>query len=723
MATQTNTNLSVLDFGRVAARDAGVGALEKLYTEWIALPQQTKNVRAIQWYENVAYLMGNHLTRFFFTNSGLQTFTFGISDSSTFDFAVAKSADNRLIRPVEYVAGMLCSPKPVPRVEPANPDDPDDEAAADIAQATVQYYFSDLDIAAIRQEAVQIASCFGTVAAEVEYGKLDTPRAVPEMRELTTENPFFDPEADEDAQANPREIVYDTEPTGRYRAEPRFGMTCRLWTPFHLTPDPTATTPEEMRWIARETFEDLDWVVAEYTGPKRQGFQFNNEEDMRQALGVDYDFGQHVLFWYNRFQEIVESPQTTSGGGFSAQNQRGPAGMHNQILLSVVDVAPSDEYPEGRTLIFGSGKLLYAGAARAYDVDAPKRWHPYVFFNWFKVTGRFWGVALLSELVPLQKRINQIDSIVAANRMYLGVGQWLIPEHTRMKPGSTSGLAGEEFTYRDVPGMRGPEKVRNVPLPGELLAERQLLIEAMMDIAGRGLLQENMSPSANRAGVIVDAMKREQLQSKTPMIQEFERFIEGIGKGILYEAQSKLRINDPELTAELNRVLQSQGKEAVATFTGASLREHNDVVIDIVNELIQSKEVKADNALRYLQSRQGMVEPHELETIYEMLGWSEVAKAQENVSVKRARRMIGAILKGNLDAAFEMRGIDRPKAMAPVFANLISGPRFQELPREQQAKLVEMFDTYSQRAAEEMQQQLQQQIAMAQAVKGGGGGV
>ena len=34
-----------------------------------------------------------------------------------------------------------------------------------------------------------------------------------------------------------------------------------------------------------------------------------------------------------------------------------------------------------------------------------------------------------------------------------------------------------------------------------------------------------------------------------------------------------------------------------------------------------------------------------------------------------------------------------------------------------------MFDIYSQRAAEEMQQQLQQQVAMAQAMKGAGGAV
>jgi hypothetical protein len=691
----------------------GRDALESIATSWLNTLNQSKWPRGLQYFENASYLVGNHLTRYYYTaEQGLGVHTFGISDRSPYDGLVAKVADNKLLRPTESVVGLLTETSPEPRVEP-NSELPEDEDAAKIAELYIQLISEHpLRLADKRREAVMTALITGTAIAETEYRETGYPIEIPKTVRRKSANPFYDPREPEGPD-NVREVEIEETDPSKTEVVMRKDMSLKIWTPFHIDVDPQATRVEDITWIARSTYEDVDWIKDTFD-KKGPGYYPEGLE----GLGPQ-NAGQHILYWWAKFQDILESPQYAQhGGGFTSNSVNFSGGYApNQTLFSVVDVKPSRDFPRGRTLIFAGGKLCYAGDARAWSSEYPWRWHPYSFFSWFKLPGKFWGTPLLTELIPLQKKINAIDAIVHANRQYIGVGQWMIPKHAKMREGGPSGLPGENFTYTDAgPGSRAPEKVRNIPLPGELLTERADLIKSINEIAAAGVVDSNqVTGSAARARAMLDFFRQEKLRSKSPMISDYQMFLESIAQNLLIEAQLNLLEEDPELTQRLQMAAREHSSLSVQAFTGASLRDHHTVRIDISSDLRHSPEATEAKAMEFYQFSGGQLTPQEREAVTKAINLDKFIKNEEDASVKRARRMISRIVTGDVDTAFPMPRVDVARAMAPVFQNEILSDRFHDHPKDVKGKLMEMFDLYAQLAAEEAQRQMEQQIALAQA--------
>jgi hypothetical protein len=246
------------------------------------------------------------------------------------------------------------------------------------------------------------------------------------------------------------------------------------------------------------------------------------------------------------------------------------------------------------------------------------------------------------------------------------------------------------------------------------------LIQSIDHIAASGMIGDKISKSAARAGVILDFLRREKLESKGPMLQDWQEFVEGNAQNILIETQLGLVEADEELSMRIRQAAREHSSITVGAFTGASLRDHHNVKIDVASAVRQSPETQEARALEYLSSKGGNVTPAENEGIMRAIHLDKFVKNDEAISVKRARRMISRIITGNPNAAFPMKGIDNAAAMAPVFAEEIASDRFHDHDDEAQAKLTELFDLYDRLAAEEAQRQFDAQIAFAQATKGGG---
>lgn len=712
---------SIRAFAWMPADDErSIEELEGVAKKWFSDMENTKWIRALQWFENDSYLQGNHLTRYYYSAStGFGFASFSADGSSIppqggFDQLVAKSADNRLIRPVETVTGMLVQARPKPRVVP-NSDSPEDEDAAAISQIFVNVTFEHpLDIPRLKEQAALISCICGTVAAEVEYGPTDTPITIPKFSEVERPNPLYDPEAPETEDNAP--TIVDVEASGEEEVTFKNDFQARLWTPFHLFPDPAATDESDMKWIRRVTFEDRDWIVENFTGERDEGFIYSDPDRLRDAIGTS-NILRNSLYWWYKFQDIIESPQYSNhGGGLSAPTYALSTGhVEGQVNFDVLDVKPSRQYPRGRTLIFAGGTLIWVGDARAWSAKYPKRWHPYAFHRWFHAPGKFWGVALLSQLVPLQKKINAIDAQVHANRQFMSIGQWKIPRHAKVADGYISGIPGQHLYYTDAPGLSAPERVQHTALPGELLQERAQLIAAIDYIASSGLVGEQVSPGAARAGVILNFLREDRLRSKAPMLQSFERFIEKIGQNLLIEAQRGLIEDDPELTARIAAAAREFSSLSIETFTGASIRDHTNVVIDIASEVLDSPEARAQRGIEFLQARGAAATPQEVAMAMRAANLDEFARSEEDASIARARRMISRVVSGMLEAALPMEGIDVAKVMAPVFQRELLSERFINYPPDVKQALFGLFDHYSQKAAEEQQRALQMQLAFAQA--------
>ena len=683
---------------------------------WLASLEDSKWPRGLQYFENASYLQGNHLTRYYYTSDGgLGFHTFGQHDSSQFDHLVAKSADNRLIRPTETVVSMLTGNQPEGRVEPSS-DTPEDEDAAALAEITLRLLWEKpLHMPERLREAAMVACICGTVATEIEYGETDVPIVVPTTKIVHQDSVLF-----KDEKGKPEKVPVEV-PDGE-AVEMRKDLMARVWTPFHITPDPAATGPHDMVWVARSTFEDLDWIRENFdlrgaNGKPLPGYFPENLDGMAGGVAQRY-----VLYWWAKFRDIIESPQYYQhGGGLAPQTFTSHGGYApNQTLFTVIDVKPTRPFPRGRTIIFAGGALIYAGDARAWSEKYPWRWHPYAFFSWFKVPGKFWGVPLLSQLVPLQKKINAIDSLVQANRQYMSIGQWLLPKQAKVAEGRISGIPGEHLVYTAAPGFPPPTRVQHAPLPGELLVERDQLLQSIDHIAASGMVGDKVSKSAARAGVILDFLRREKLESQGPKLQDWNVFVETIAQNILIEIQLGLKEEDPELTRRIQVAAREYSNLTVEAFVGSSLRDHHAVKIDVASAVRLSPETQEARALEFFQATGGQVTPEEREGVMKAIHLDKFVKNEEAISVRRARRMLSRIINGRPDAAFPMQGIDNAAAMAPVFQAEIMSDRFFDHDNQARERIVELFDYYSQEAQAEAQRKFQMQLALLQAQKGGG---
>lgn len=683
--------------------------LEAAISRWIAQNDTAKWPRGLQWFENASYLLGNHLTKFYYDSRGFGFHRFGVHDQNDADALVAKVADNKLIRPTESVASMLTQAEFEGRVEPAS-EAPEDEDAATLSEIVLRLVWEKpLDMPGLTRE-MAIQGCIsGTCAIEVTYGATDVPLQVPKFREV-----------EEESELLPGGVAVPLlEPTGEFEVTWKRDIRAKLWSAFHLIPDPQATTPSELKWIGRQSFEDIDEIRESFTDAAEEAGE--DEEYFLDALeGLQTDSaGKHILYWYSKLQDIIETPQYFQhGGGMTPTAYSSGGYAPNQTVLTVIDVKPTKKFPKGRTLIFASGRLLYAGPARAWSEKYPWRWHPYAFWGWFKVPGRWWHVALLSQLVPLQKKINAIDALVQANRQYMSLGQWLIPKHSNVPLGLMSGHPGREIRYTDLPGHAKPERVDYKPLPAELIQERSQLEDSIGYIAASGFSAAGGGPSASalRSESMLQFLRNEAIKNKSPMLQEFQACLETVCQNILIDIQLNLDREDPELTQRVSVAAADHGMIALETFTGQSLRDHHSVKIDVVTKNLRSPEAIEQRAQEFFAASGGQVSPAEREGVMKAMGLDRFVKNPENASVRRARRMISRIVAGRPDLVFPMDGVDNAGAMVTVFQNEILSDRFLGYEEEAQSAIVGLFDYYRQVVAAEQAQAMQQQIAMAKAL-------
>jgi hypothetical protein len=715
MAEYEISSLSAL--GRIPADDAeSAQALVSSLRYWLDAAEMAKWPRAMQIFENASYLIGNHLTRFYYTQaSGFGIHQFGVTDSSQYDVLVAKTSDNKLIRPVETVSSMLTQNRPMGRAEP-NSDLPEDEDAAALSSIVLDLLWErPLNMPAKTREAALLGCIAGTVACEVEFGPTQLPIEVPKFKTEKRRDEYLEEDVEVEVQDG-------------FEAVFRNDIQARLWTFFHLTPDPAATCPDDMQWIARTSYEDIEWI--------REMFDFDSPGYFPEALdniASPDSPSQSVLYWWVRMQDIIESPQYFQhGGGMSPHQMLTEAGFApGQTKFTVVDVRPTTAFPRGRTLIMAGGQLIFAGDSRCFIDDGagqwkyPWRWHPYAFWGWFRLPGRFWHVPLLSQLLPLQKKINAIDALVHANRQFMAIGQWLLPKHSKVAEGMISGIPGQHITYTHVPGMSDPKPVDHRPLPAELLAERQQLEQSIDYIAASGVMDgANISASAARAGSMLGFLREEKLRSKSPMIQEFEAFLETISQNVLIEVQHGLTDEDPELSTRVRAAAREHSELAIQTFTGTSLRDHHSIKIDVASELLKSAEADANKALEFTQFVGGQLTPLEREGVQKAIGLNKFVKNPEASSVSMARRLISRIVGGQITAdrvqgdmlyTMLMPGVAKASAMLPVFQRELLSDRFHSHSEEVKALLLDLFKACEVLNQQEMAQAFQMQLAMVQA--------
>lgn len=694
-----------------------LAAMERICNREVMAAEQRMWPYALQYMDNAALLVGNHLSRFRYSRTlGFTSFTFGQDDSSPHDATIARSADNKILGPTERVISLFGKGRPQPRVGKGS-EQPNEKLAALTAEALLEMLFKHpLKLSTQRRRAAALMALCGTAIFETEHGESDQPVEVPKMVKRKAAASELYPDEEEGGE----EEVAD--PSGAMDVLMRPEIQMRVWSPLHVGPDPGATNDDDMIWIRRSTFECIDDLWEQYDGSKADGFYPEHLQAMSPSKGTE-----SPLFYWSRVNDLIDSPQMDLAP-FSTRWD-GPGMAPNHTGKHIFDVKPSRMFPRGRTLVLAGGKIIFCSdQARAWIAPDPRRgyvgrWHEYQMCRWFELVGRWLGVAMVSLIAPLQRKINSIDGIVQENRESIAIAQWLLPQICQVPEGLMSGAPRQHVTYRDVPGHNKPERVPNQALPQELLEERGQLERSINYIASTALMDPNVAPSAARANSIFEFFQRQQLEAKEPAVQVFEDALEGSAQNILLDLQQAGNAGDPWTLERLRMVAPGNSQVAVESFLGTSLLDHHGVKLSVASAILrepEARQARAENAAPFLAPILG--QSGRIDELIEALGLGDIVQSPTSKAKERAEWLLAWILEGNLEAVFLMPEIDNFQVIASVFWEFTQTPRFMELEEEQVQKVLEVFDQCQaeiQRQMAAQQAALQQQAAAQEAASGG----
>ena len=157
---------------------------------------------------------------------------------------------------------------------------------------------------------------------------------------------------------------------------------------------------------------------------------------------------------------------TGKESGYSGTSEGDYSDKNNAALVTTY-IAPTKKHKHGLMVVEASGIPLYIGESPEFDPRCPDdSWHPYTECTYLTAPLRRHGISLLENLVPLQRRLNAIDSLIILSRMTNAAPQWLDPVGSGIPEGYHSGRPGLVYKYRPV-GANGamPQRLPGIDLP------------------------------------------------------------------------------------------------------------------------------------------------------------------------------------------------------------------------------------------------------------------
>ncbi len=169
-------------------------------------------------------------------------------------------------------------------------------------------------------------------------------------------------------------------------------------------------------------------------------------------------------------------------------------------------VRPNEKYPDGRLIIIAGDKLVYDGELPYVNGIDGKREFPFVRQICNEEVGSFWGVSMISRLIPIQRAYNAVKNRKHEyiNRLTLGV--------LAVEDGSVDidnleeeGLApGKILVYRQ--GSTAPQFLGGEQVPSEFEKEEEKLLSEFSTLSGTSEIGSMENVAASLSGVALELL-------------------------------------------------------------------------------------------------------------------------------------------------------------------------------------------------------------------------
>ncbi len=169
-------------------------------------------------------------------------------------------------------------------------------------------------------------------------------------------------------------------------------------------------------------------------------------------------------------------------------------------------VRPNAQYPNGRLIIVAGNKLVFDGELPYINGVDGRRDFPFIRQICSEEVGSFWGISMITRLIPIQRAYNAVKNRKHEylNRLTLGV--------LAVEDGSVDldnleeeGLApGKILVYRQ--GATAPTFLGGEEVPSDFEKEEKMLLEEFSTLSGTSEIGTMEAISASMSGVALELL-------------------------------------------------------------------------------------------------------------------------------------------------------------------------------------------------------------------------
>lgn len=692
-----------------------IGALIRNYADNIN--NNTKSLhwhRAVRYIENIFFSSGRQYIDDILISKVANNSTTSVGELSVQDVTrnIPKPTNDFLGRYVETNIALLTENRPMPRVIPASDKD-EDQTAAELSELTLEYLWEALKLPGKMREMARLVLHTGIALLEVIWDPTIPRRMQIAKTEKQTEVVL--PPGSQPPIQVPREVpILDKFGRPVMETKTEYGdIVANIVSAFQFH-TPSVHYWEDLDWILKEEFKSIDQLKDKYLGVPKQETGLTKENGWHLDVlenSQSENITSLALWWWERLTELVEGPGPSLYVG-------SPDYWKNYVIVRTFDRAPSIKWPKGRTIITVGDKVLYDSpkriGARAYDPRWPNKWHPYVRYRWEGQTGSIMGRSLVSKLLPKIKRVNAIDTTLIMWRHTVPIATWIAPKGSMPIEDLWAGRPGTiwEYDTRRTAGAK-PEPVMPPPYPTSALNERATQIAEMEAIAGTEQILRGERPVGVNSAAMIDILRKQALASRSATLQEWDESHQELGELLLQTTIRYVR-NDPRYLERI-RILarEKYSRTSIETFSGEDLSDNIVIRVDTASMALVSKEAREAKMIEVLQYLPNLASIEDIglkQAILNELGLKK-SLMPNGPDVNRAKKMISLIKQDKFDRIVVIPE-DDPDIFKALLVNETKSDGFIDLPQEQQAKIIELIETYDRQIR--LREMQQQQMMMAQ---------
>lgn len=224
-------------------------------------------------------------------------------------------------------------------------------------------------------------------------------------------------------------------------------------------------------------------------------------DEIKQTYGVDVE-GKDINVY------SLDGTSVSLGGlGYSGlATKLIETTRKNSAIVLEKYVKPCEKFPDGRLIIVAGDKLVYDGELPYLNGIDGKREFPFVRQICNEEVGNFWGVSMISRLIPIQRAYNAVKNRKHEyiNRLTLGV--------LAVEDGSVDidnleeeGLApGKILVYRQ--GSAAPKFLGGENVPSDFEKEEEKLLKEFNSLSGTSEIGSMENVSASLSGVALELL-------------------------------------------------------------------------------------------------------------------------------------------------------------------------------------------------------------------------